>query len=268
MVSAAPAFQTGKDSGDLLPWENKKHFQEIFSAQAVRSYVLLSFGMGVVAFLLPIVLPIAGGYEGHYSISYFYHVSDLTRNILVGALWATGVFLILFHGLSKRENWLLNIAGIAAISVAMNPMPDNQGNNDLTLHAASAILFFACIAIVAVFLSKERIKYIVYPPKRRRFAAAYDAAGVAMIAMPVAVAAIHFLGGTKEESHWIYWIEAFGIWSFAAYWFVKTFEYCLLLRIKLKLGTLQLNARAPRTKAGAPKRKTRTKPKSSRASRT
>lgn len=268
MVSAAPAFQTGKDSGDLLPWENKKHFQEIFSAQAVRSYVLLSFGMGVVAFLLPIVLPIAGGYQGHYSISYFYHVSDLTRNILVGALWATGVFLILFHGLSKRENWLLNIAGIAAISVAMNPMPDNQGNNDLTLHAASAILFFACIAIVAVFLSKERIKYIVYPPKRRRFAAAYDAAGVAMIAMPVAVAAIHFLGGTKEESHWIYWIEAFGIWSFAAYWFVKTFEYCLLLRIKLKLGTLQLNARAPRTKAGAPKRKTRTKPKSSRASRT
>jgi hypothetical protein len=268
MVSAAPAFQTGKDSSDLLPWENKKHFQEIFSAQAVRSYVLLSFGMGVVAFLLPIVLPIAGGYQGHYSISYFYHVSDLTRNILVGALWATGVFLILFHGLSKRENWLLNIAGIAAISVAMNPMPDNQGNNDLTLHAASAILFFACIAIVAVFLSKERIKYIVYPPKRRRFAAAYDAAGVAMIAMPVAVAAIHFLGGTKEESHWIYWIEAFGIWSFAAYWFVKTFEYCLLLRIKLKLGTLQLNARAPRTKAGAPKRKTRTKPKSSRASRT
>ena len=268
MVSAAPAFQTGKDSSDLLPWENKKHFQEIFSAQAVRSYVLLSFGMGVVAFLLPIVLPIAGGYQGHYSISYFYHVSDLTRNILVGALWATGVFLILFHGLSKRENWLLNIAGIAAISVAMNPMPDNQGNNDLTLHAASAILFFACIAIVAVFLSKERIKYIVYPPKRRRFAAAYDAAGVAMIAMPVAVAAIHFLGGTKEESHWIYWIEAFGIWSFAAYWFVKTFEYCLLLRIKLKLGTLQLNARAPRTKAGAPKRKRRTKPKSSRASRT
>ena len=178
------------------------------------------------------------------------------------------MFLILFHGLSKRENWLLNIAGIAAISVAMNPMPDNQGNNDLTLHAASAILFFACIAIVAVFLSKERIKYIIYPPKRRRFAAAYDAAGVAMIAMPVAVAAIHFLGGTKEESHWIYWIEAFGIWSFAAYWFVKTFEYCLLLRIKLKLGTLQLNARAPRTKAGAPKRKTRTKPKSSRASRT
>lgn len=268
MAHAATPFQTGKVSGDLLPWENKKHFQEIFSAQAVRSYVLLSFGMGVVALLLPIVLPLAGGYDGHYSISYFYHVSDLTRNVLVGALWATGVFLILFHGLSKGENWLLNIAGVAAISVAMNPMPRNQGNNELTLHAASAILFFACIAIVAVFLSKQRIQYIIYPPKRRRFAAAYDAAGVAMIAMPAAVAAIHFFGGDREESHWIYWIEAFGIWSFAAYWFVKTYEYCLLLRIKLKVGTLQLNARPARRKTTAPKRRaSKAKRKPSRVSR-
>jgi hypothetical protein len=246
MASAATPFQTGKDSGDLLQWENKKHFQEIFSAQAVRSYVLLSFGMGVLAFLLPIVLPLAGGYAGHYSISYFYHVSDLTRNILVGGLWATGVFLILFHGLSRGENWLLNVAGVAVISVAMNPMPKDQGNNRLTLHAASAILFFACLAIVAVFLSKERIQYIIYPPKRRRFAAAYDAAGIAMIGMPVAVAAIHFLGGVTDQSHWIYWIEAFGIWSFAAYWFVKTYEYCLLLRIKLKLGPVQLPSTAKR----------------------
>ena len=257
MVTATTPFQTGKDSQDLLPWEHKKEFQKIFSAQAVRSYVLLSFGMGVVAFVLPILLPLAGGYAGHYSISYFYHVSDLTRNILVGALWATGVFLILFHGLSKRENWLLNIAGVAAISVAMNPMPKNQGNNELTLHAASAILFFACIAIVAIFLSKERIQYIIHPPKRRRFAVAYDVAGIAMIAMPLAVAAIHFLGGGKEESHWIYWIEAFGIWSFSAYWFVKTLEYCLLLRIKLRLGTLQFSPRRARHKTSAPKRKAR-----------
>jgi hypothetical protein len=190
--------------------------------------------MGVIAALLPVVLPLVGGYDGHYSISYFYHVSDVCRNILVGALWAVGVFLFLFQGLSKVENWILNLAGVAVISVAMNPMPDDQGNNDPTIHAASAVIFFSCLAIVAVFFSKGRTQYIIYPPKRARFERAYNAAGFAMIAMPLAVAAVHYLGGRAEHSHWIYWIEAFGIWSFSAYWFVKTLEYRTLLRIRMR----------------------------------
>jgi exosortase/archaeosortase len=238
MATTAAAFETGKNKQDLLNWGDKKRFQQLFSAQAVKSYLYLSLGMGAVAFLLPIALVFAGGYRGHFSISFFYHVSDLTRNILVGALWAEGVFLFLFHGLSRLENWLLNVAGIAAISVAMNPVPVGQcaPGPAFTLHAASAIVFFVCLAIVAVALSKGRIKYIIYPPKRRRFARAYELAGVAMIAMPLAVAAIHFFGRRECENHWVFWIESFGIWAFAAYWFVKTAEYKLLLRIKLRPG--------------------------------
>ncbi|MFL6726028.1 MAG: hypothetical protein ACJ8FS_05895 [Sphingomicrobium sp.] len=234
MGEAATPFDTGKTQGDLLNWEDKKRFQALFAAQAVKSYVYLSLGMGLVAALLPVALVVAGGYDGHYSISTFYHVSDLTRNIMVGCLWAEGVFLILFHGLSKLENWILNVAGLAAISVAMNPMPIDQcgAGPAITLHAASAILFFLCLATVAVGLSKGRTKYIIYPPKRRRFEIAYDAAGVLMIAMPLGVAAMHFLGRTGCESHWIFWIETFGIWAFAAYWIVKFTEYRLLLRIK------------------------------------
>ena len=234
MAKAATPFDTGKTPGDLLPWADKKRFQALFSIQAVRSYVRLSLGMGIVAAALPVALVVAGGYDGHYSISNFYHVSDLTRNIMVGFLWAEGVFLILFHGLSKLENWILNIAGLAAISVAMNPMPIDQCGRGpaITLHAASAILFFACLATVAVFLSKGRTKYIIYPPKRRRFEIAYDVAGALMIAMPVVVAAGHFLGRTGCENHWIFWVETTGIWAFAGYWFVKFTEYRLLLRIK------------------------------------
>ncbi len=234
MESAATPFETRKRKDDLLKWEDKKKFQKIFEAQAVRSYLYLSFGMGVVALLLPILLWVFGGYAGHYSISFFYHVGETTRNIFVGSLWAEGVFLILFHGLSPEENWILNVAGVAAISVAMNPMPVDQcgPGPGITLHAASAIVFFACLAVVAVRYSKGRINFIIYPPKRRRFARAYEFAGAAMIAMPLAVAAVHFLGRRECESHWIFWIEVFGIWSFAAYWFVKTLEYKLLLRIK------------------------------------
>lgn len=256
MANAATPFKTGKDSQDLLKWEDKQRFQQLFQTQAVKSYLYLSFGMGVVALLLPILLWVFGGYAGHYSISYFYHVSDLTRNILVGCLWAEGVFLFLFHGLSKLENWILNFAGLGAVSVAMNPMPTDQCGPGpaITVHAASAIFFFVCLGIVAVGLSKGRINYIIYPPKRRRFALAYDATGVAMIVMPLSVAAIHFLGPGECESHWIFWIEVLGIWSFAAYWFVKTFEYALLLRIKLS-DQLPFRPRSPKRARGRRRRK-------------
>ena len=157
-----PRAESSKSSYD---WEAAQHFQKIFTRQAVGSYIFLSFGMGTIALLLPILLLLAGGYAGHYSISYFYHVSDLCRNILVGCLWATGAFLILFHGLSDLENWILRVAGIAGISVAMNPMAPDQcpvaKSATPGLHAVSAIVFFLCIAFVAVVLAKERLRFIV-----------------------------------------------------------------------------------------------------------
>lgn len=229
MTAEKDVPQWAPTAEDGLPWDDKEKFREIFTRQAIRSYLFLCIGIGVLALALPIVLVLLGGYAGHYSISWFYHVADVTRNIMVGALWATGVFLILYHGLSKLENWILNIAGVAAISVAMNPMAPDQCSKGMSIHGISAGIFFVCLAIVAVVLSKGRVKYIIYPPKRRWFKRAYNLAGGAMIAMPVAVAAIHYLGKGECETHWIFWIECLGIWAFAAYWFIKTYEYRLLL---------------------------------------
>ncbi|HEX4693302.1 hypothetical protein [Sphingomonas sp.] len=216
-------------SNDMLPREHKQHFQRVLTQQAIRSYLFLCLGIGLVALALPVALVAVGGYDGHYSISYFYHVGETTRNILVGALWATGVFLLLYHGLSTLENWLLNIAGVAAISVAMNPMDAQQCSKGLSIHGVSAGLFFVCLAVVAVLLSKGRVKYVKDQAKRRWFKRAYTIAGGAMVAMPAIVWALHQLGGGKCETHWIFWIECLGIWAFAAYWFVKTYEYRVLL---------------------------------------
>jgi hypothetical protein len=220
----------------LLNRDDKQRFQELFTAQAVRSHLFLSLGMGVIALSLPILLVIAGGYDGHYSISYFYHVSDTCRNILVGSLCATGAFLFLFHGLSKIENWILNLAGVAAVSVAMNPMGAQCAADPVGapgIHVASAVLFFACLAIVAVFFAKGRVRRINDPRKRRRFIMAYNIAGIAMIAMPAAIFVGHWLGNRGCENHWIFWIECSGIWAFSFFWFVKTHEYRLLLGVRL-----------------------------------
>lgn len=227
--------QTGPHSPDWPTpeqWRSKRRFQRKFRHQAIRSYIFLCIGMGVVALVLPVLLTLAGGDGLHRSISHYYHASDTARNILVGSLWATGTFLIMFQGLSWGENWTLNMAGLAAISVAMNPIGAEQVGDDFDVHAASAIIFFACLAIVAIFFSKRRLRYIIYPPKRRFLAMAYTAAGMAMIGMPALIAALQFLGKVSGDSNWIFWVESVGIWAFAFYWFVKTHEYRLLLRIR------------------------------------
>lgn len=220
------------EKGSPMRRDVRRQFQRNFRLQAVQSYLYLSIGMGIVAGALPILLVIFGGYDEHFSISHYYHSTDNARNILVGSLWATGTFLFLFQGLSDRENWILNIAGVAAVSVAMNPVAEKQcSGSDFGVHQASAIVFFACLAIVAVVFSRGRIGNILALSKKRFFTTAYTATGVAMIGMPVAIAAIQVLSRATCESHWIFWIESFGIWSFAAYWFVKTYEYRLLLRV-------------------------------------
>ena len=220
-----------------LKREDRQRFQGLFVDQATGAFLKLSFGMGIAAFLLPIAVVLASGYHGNYSISWFYHAGETSRNLLVGGLWATGMFLFLFRGLSKLENRLLNAAGVFGISVAMNPMAASQCQAQRTafsMHAVSAILFFLSLSIVAVGLSKERVRYIADLQVRRRFKISYNAAGVAMLAMPAAVAAIHFLGRSGCDSHWIFWVETFGIWAFAFYWFVKTIEYRLLLGVRME----------------------------------
>jgi hypothetical protein len=233
MVSVASAFQADGGERDLLRSEDKLRYQRLFEAQAARSYLVLSAGMGLIAALLPIVLVIAGGYQTHDSMSSFYHDKvGPTRDILVGSLCAVGAFLFLFHGLSKLENWLLNLAGIAIILVAVIPSPGDTGYGSAPLHRGFAIVFFVLIGIVAIFLSKGRVKNIVSERKKRWFMRAYNFVGVMMIAAPIAATALQYTRIPIFTGHAVLLAEVTGIWSFAAYWFVKTREYRMLLRIR------------------------------------
>jgi len=227
MAVTASAFKTSTAKDHLLTAPDVRRYQRIFEAQAVRSYLYLSLGIGLIAVLLPVWLVIAGGYQTHDSMSSFYHDSTgPARDILVGSLCAVGVFLFLFHGLSKLENWLLNFAGVAIIAVALIPSPGDTGYGSAWVHRGSAIVFFVLIGIVAIFLSKGRIKHIRDQRKKRWFATAYNVAGAAMVALPVLVASL-------QGTHWVFLTEWAGIWTFSAYWFLKTFEYFLLLKIRL-----------------------------------
>lgn len=232
-TTVASAFELDTDHHDLLQPGKKQHYRHLFEAQAARSYLYLSLGIGLIAVLLPIILVIVGGYQAHDSMSSFYHdKGGPTRDILVGSLCAVGVFLFLFHGLSKRENWLLNFAGVAIIAVALIPSPGDTGYGSALVHRGCAIVFFLLIGVVAIFLSKGRVKDIKDKQKKHWFTIAYTAVGVVMIAAPIAVAILQYTPLPYFAGHSILLAECTGIWSFSAYWFLKTFEYRLLLGVR------------------------------------
>jgi len=124
-----------------IDWRRKDAYRKDFSRHANLAFLIKSFGIGATALTVPILLPLVGGYEGHYSISYFYHVAA-TRDLFVGLLWALGLFLILFQGLSRAENLLLTVAGVLLILVAMVPTsPVQCTDTAFDWHEGFAIAF-------------------------------------------------------------------------------------------------------------------------------
>jgi len=224
---------TDRPDPKAIDWRRKDKARKEFSKRANLAFLIKCFGIGFVALLIPITLPLVGGYDGHYSISFFYHV-DATRDLFIGLLWAVGVFLILFQGLSRWENLTLSAGGVLLILVAMVPTSPQQCTRTMfSWHAAFAVMFFACLFIVAIFFAKRRLDYFLWPPLRARFARAYDATGCLMIGLPLLAYAVHLAQG-RECGHVIYWIEAAAIVVFSSFWFVKTWEYKRLLGLSVR----------------------------------
>ena len=226
MASVQNLYKQIPPEKSYLSKDDEAYFRRVFEEQAARSYLYLSLGIGLIALLLPGLLVWRGGYSIHDSISSFY-TSDVrsSRDVMVGLLCAVGVFLFLFHGLSKWENRLLNVAGGAIIFVAWIPMYVSE-----LMHRGLAVLFFLMIGIVAIFFSKGRIKDVPHQRARRVFASLYTGAGIAMIGLPLSIAVLQFTPWRFD--HYMFWIEFFAIMSFAIYWFVKTAEYRMLLGIR------------------------------------
>jgi hypothetical protein len=198
------------------------------------TYFGLRIGLVVIGVALPLLVLFAGGVLHHVwlkaSISDYYHPGPYarpfltTRDFFVGGLFAAAACLYLYKGFSTKENIALNLAGVFACFVAL--LPTGAGNDDHgpipVLHATSAVLFFLCIAYVSLFHSRDTLRLLTLP-RRARFPQQYLWTGLALIVSPlVAVVFSYTLEGQFRA--FIFWAEAFAVWAFAYYWFVKTRE--------------------------------------------
>lgn len=192
------------------------------------TYLNLRVGVGVLGFALPWTLWIVGrilaGLPLQPSMSAYYH--SPMRDVFVGVLVAVSLFLHLYKGFSSAENWALNFAGIFGVGVALFPTGAEEEVTTLTstLHGTFAVLFFTCIAYVAIFRASDTLSLIRDAAEARWLRDVYRVLGVGMIVLPLAAVALSYLldpGGGRSV---IFFVEAAAVTVFAVYWLVKSRE--------------------------------------------
>ncbi len=199
------------------------------------TYVNQRHGMALITLVFPALLYIVGKFNGiplenSMSAYYFAPTSNPTeqdfpvRVWFVGILFALGIFFYLYKGFSEKENIALNIAGVFAIGVAIFPMdrPPGDASRWFSLHGFSAVMVFLCIAFVSIWCAKDTLYLLKDETLENRYKKIYATLGGLMIASPV-IAFILTLVFQKQPSY-IFFVEAAGVWTFAAYWSVKSTE--------------------------------------------
>ena len=193
------------------------------------TYFSLRWGMVAIAFVFPLVLWIGDilinstGLQG--SLSAYYHTG--MRDLFVGLLVAIGACLYLYKGYSTSENVALNLAGIFVVGVALFPTEMNCGDDctPITVHRVVAVLFFLCIAYVAIFKGPDTLCLIDDKDTRTKYRKTYWTLGMIMIVSPVvALLSSILLEGPTGKKYVVVLAEWLAVWIFAAYWFFKSRE--------------------------------------------
>ena len=228
-----------------------------------KTYMSLRVGLVLLAFSMPFVLYLYGKYryglEFQPSMSaYFwaatqdYCATFPMRTIFVGYLFAIGVGLLLYKGLTNLENSLLNAAALCAFTVAIYPesISLDEAVSDpgvarlfencpaveawatlpsLPIHYIAAGILFVLLAIVAWFCAERSLIFLPPRHNRAKFRSTYRTIAIAMLLFPVVGYAVAFLLGLLHNK--VFFIEAAGVVTFGVYWAVKTRE--------LKLSSLE-----------------------------
>lgn len=194
----------------------------------LKTYSFLRIGTALIGILFPLVLWWVGllvGVELQGSISDYYHTP--MRNVFVGSLFAVGMLLYFYKGVTNEENIALNFAGVFAVLVALLPTaaPPDLKCETFTApywHGTSAILFFIAIAYVCLCRASDTLGYIRSDKQQIFYKRLYKVIGCLMILLPLASAFLLYL--FNEPNSVVYVVELMGVLVFSTYWIVKTLE--------------------------------------------
>jgi hypothetical protein len=217
-----------------------------------RTYFTLRWGVAILGATLPPLLVVVAWLRGGVGLqasmsTYYFAGNGAARDVFVGVLVAVGAGLFFYRGFSRAEDLALNFAGAFAVAVAIVPTQWQCGASCSwwSVHGTAAVLFFVCIAYVSLVRAADTLVLLRDDKTIKKYKAWYYGTGLVMIGSPLAaVIASAVFQRRGSESPTLFFIEAFGVESFAAYWIAKSIE-------------LRETSAAERAAAGGLKRATR-----------
>jgi hypothetical protein len=197
--------------------QNERSTPELISYQTLRAIV------GALGMALPPVLYIWGQLlippEVAPSISAYYDYR--TRDALVGALVAIGVFLFAYRGYGVWDQVVGKAAALSSLGVAFFPVHGNSVEH--ALHLGSAALMFICLAVfsLVLFVQKDPSGRVTAQKIWRN--RVYYLCGTAIVLSMVFIAALMLTvqGEVLEQNHSVLKLETVALEAFGIAWFVK-----------------------------------------------
>jgi hypothetical protein len=201
----------------------------------IISFFNLRRAIGVLGLAMPFVVRFGAWLleriPSHDSISAYYYTS--MRDVFVGVLAATGVFLFCYRGPEKQDNILTNIAGLCSIGIALFPtepiyhklISERYNTSSLECYSNHGPLGFHIYVVAAFFLIISYLAFFRFPLRSRPELTKqkltrnkiYRVCGVFMIAMLILIVAIKAVAPTKS----IFLPETIAIVAFGIAWLVK-----------------------------------------------
>lgn len=215
------------------------------ASRYVRSYLIMRILIGAIGVSLPFALVLLDGWvfglepSPRDSLSAYYYSG--ARELFVGALCATGVFLITYKVADRTlDNTLSVVAGIAAVTVAffptglpehavaLTPLQDKLGEGLVeAIHFTAAAVFILSLGVICYFFSVREGARPPRPGKRPPgFWRNYHLACAGAIAGAVAWIGVTQVAGGPSESLLIG--ETAAVLAFGASWFMKGLELDVL----------------------------------------
>lgn len=216
----------------------------------LRSYLLMRTVIGFVGIALPVALLVGdaiflrGGILPRGSLSAYYHSG--MRDVFVGALCATAVFLVTYKVFEHSlDNTLSIVAGLAALGVALFPTGRPGGNGATTplqeemgeaavaaVHYVCAVVFIASLAVISYFFGVRESKRTQQRPGHAArmsptFWRNFHYACAVVIVLAIAAVAVTKLTGWLDEYSLIYG-ETVAVVAFGLSWLAKGLELDVL----------------------------------------
>lgn len=200
------------------------------ASSLVISYLTLRKAIGVIGTSLPFVLVVGKGLLGGWgiqpSISSYYYTG--MRDVFVGALCATGVFLLSYRGYDRADAVASILAGVFVVGVALLPTAPATGATPAQtmvsyVHLTLAAAYFLTLAYFSLVLFRKTDPAKKMTARKKQRNIVYTICGYTiLVCIALIVVYFSFLAHSALQSAQpVFWLESAAVLAFGISWLTK-----------------------------------------------